>query len=101
MISFSICCNSPSLHARRPLFSLTSSPDTATPPAFAALPGAHIILASLTIGTSSRLLGLLAPQLTAMHPFPTCVLTTAPSSSFCVDHRKPNSPFTAHGGLPP
>src|SRR3546814_3414078 len=59
-----------------------------------------MIFASLKTCTPSRLVGMLAPSLTAMQPFLTSILASSPSSSFCVAHGKATSHGTPHGVLP-
>src|SRR3546814_11206193 len=79
---------------------LISSPDTATPPALAALPGAYISFASRKTCAPARSVGMFAPSLIAMQPFATSVLASSPFSSFCVAQGRATSHATPHGVLP-
>ena len=93
-------CSSSSFQEMRAEFWLISRPDTDTPPALAALPGANRIWASLNTCTPSSVVGMLAPSDTAMQPLPTRVRASSPVSSFWVAHGRARSQGTPQGVLP-
>ena len=63
-------------------FCAISNPETATPPAFEALPGAYKILFFINNSTASGVHGILAPSPTVEHPFFIKESASFKSSSF-------------------
>ena len=89
------------LQYRRWALCAISRPDTATPPALLALPGAYSTLPdSMNVCTASSVLGMLAPSATHCTPFLTNVRASSPLSSFCVAQGRAMSTGTCQGVLP-
>ena len=84
----------------RSAFWLCSRPDTATPPALAALAGPNRTPAARKRSVASRLHGMLAPSPTARTPFATRASASPASSSFWVAHGSATSQGTPHGLAP-
>ena len=70
--------------ASREAFCCISRAETATPPAFAALPGANRMPADLNTRMASGVEGMFAPSATSMQPLRTSDSAPAASSSFWV-----------------
>jgi len=77
-------------------FCAISRPDTATPPALAALPGRNSTLLCRNTSAASGVQGIFAPSPTAMQPFFASVFAPASSSSFCVAQGSAISHLTFH-----
>src|SRR5713226_10468719 len=71
-------------HVRRALFWAISSPEVATPPAFAALAGPYRLPASRNILVASSVLGMFAPSATSLTPFLIRLAASLALISFCV-----------------
>src|SRR4030067_1427248 len=84
---------------RRMLFWHISTPEVATPPALAALPGANRILASRKISTPSGVVGMLAPSATTYTPFLTRFFASLVLISFWVALGKEQSALMFQSGL--
>ena len=69
-------------------FWVISKPEVATPPAFAAFPGANNIFAFRKTSIASLVEGIFAPSLTHLHPLLTSIFASLPFNSFCVAHGK-------------
>src|SRR4030095_15914789 len=78
-------------------FWLISSPETATPPALDALPGAYRIPFFKNQLTASYVEGMLAPSATAIQPLCVSFFASSSFNSFCVAHGNATSHFTAQG----
>ena len=96
MISCSRSCVCSKLHESREAFCCISSAEVATPPAFAALPGANSTSDSWKRRTASVVQGMFAPSATATTPFSSRVLAWRPLSSFWVAHGRATDPGTSH-----
>ncbi len=83
-------------------FWLISRPEVATPPALEALPGEKMILPVLAWknSTASRVLGMLAPSMTAMQPLAIRFLASSRFSSFWMAQGRATSTFCSQGRLP-
>ena len=77
-----------------------SRPDVATPPAFAALPGAKYTPLAITYSVASVEVGMFAPSTTYLQPPATSFLASSSSSSFCVAHGMAMSHFSPQGRSP-
>ena len=84
-------------HDRRIEFWVISSPEVATPPAFAAFPGPNRILCLRKTLTASGVEGMLAPSETTKHPFLTSSAASAPEISFWVAEGNATWQGTSHG----
>src|SRR5258706_3334535 len=87
-------------HDRRMEFWLISRPDTATPPALDALPGAYSVPDFRNTCIASGVQGILAPSATAAQPLLTNTSASFSPNSFCVAHGRATSHLTPHGVLP-
>src|SRR5690606_18744841 len=76
------------------------SPDTATPPALAALPGAKWRLDLIIVLTAFSVQGIFAPSAIKIQPFLTSCSTSSVSSSFCVAQGSAISQGNCQGFLP-
>jgi len=77
-----------------------SSPEVATPPALAALPGPYSILAPRKTSTPSGAVDMFEPSLTHLHPFLTRILASSAVISFWVAEGKARSHGACQGLLP-
>ena len=100
MMFFSFASTSSNVQLSLSLFWDISSADVATPPAFAALPGAKITLFACRYCVASRVVGMLAPSHTAMVPFATSCFASSRCSSFWVAHGSARSALICHTPLP-
>ncbi|CFW33186.1 Uncharacterised protein [Bordetella pertussis] len=88
------------VQGRRAEFWLISRPDTATPPALLALPGAYSTSAAMKALAASRVAGMLAPSATHFTPLRISVRASFSSSSFWVAHGRATSTGTCQGRTP-
>ena len=93
---WSLESTSSNVQLKRSLFCDISNAEVATPPAFAALPGANKILFSCRYFVASKVVGIFAPSATAKHPFATNAFASSISNSFCVAQGSAISHFTDH-----
>jgi len=84
MISRSLFSLSPKVQRWREAFWLISSAEVATPPAFAALPGAKSTPAFWNASTASGTHGMFAPSETTRTPLAISASASARPTSFCV-----------------
>src|SRR6266446_6335331 len=99
MISFNRASTSSRVQLMRNEFWLISNPDTATPPALDAFPGAYKIPFLINQFTASIVEGMFAPSATAMQPLRVSFLASSSFNSFCVAEGRAMSHFTAQGVL--
>src|SRR5512133_1891826 len=85
------------VHDKRIEFWLISSPEVATPPAFAAFPGPYRILPLRNTVIASGVDGIFAPSETTKHPFFSNNAASAPEISFCVADGRATWQGTSHG----
>ena len=98
MMSFSRASTSSRVHAMRSESCDISRPETATPPAFAALPGPYRIPAFTNCSTPSGEVGMFAPSLTTNTPPPSRLAASFALISFWVALGKAQSAGTPTAG---
>ena len=81
------------------LFCAISRPETATPPALAALPGPYRMRASRNWVTPSRSVGMLAPSATTRTPLRSRLAASLPLISFWVALGNAQSALWSQSGL--
>lgn len=84
MIDCNLVSTSSAVHDSLREFCDISSHEVATPPAFAAFPGAKRTLFVMRYLVASSVVGIFAPSATAMIPFATRCFASSRLSSFCV-----------------